>query len=71
MDDKNENPCRNHRILHQIPLECILWAIGNNVGIKRLTFLDVLFLKDHYGSSIENWLEVRQVPGNRKAGDRQ
>lgn len=70
MDHKNENLQKSlYSILNTSGI--ILRTIGNSVGIKKLTFLDVLFLKDHCGSSKENWIEMRQDPGNRKAGERQ
>lgn len=68
MDDKDGKFCGNHylhtKYLWNLSFGIYPTATGNKVGIKRLTFLDVLFLKDHSGSRIENWLEVRQEAGN-------
>lgn len=67
--DQGEKLCQNHRIPYPTPLEWIQWATGNKAGIRKTTFLDVLFLREHPGSGAENGAEVRQEAGLRKGSE--
>lgn len=67
--DQREKLCQNHHIPYPTPLERIQCATGNEAGIRRTAFLDVLFLREHPGSGAENGVEVRQEAGLQKGSE--